>query len=114
MTSPAVPSPAIYVDVDDTLVRSFGSKRIPMTGMVERVRELAQKGATLYLWSTAGADYARRTAAELGLEDCFQAFLPKPEVLIDDRALEDWRVSEIHPAACHSMRLEDILRTRRG
>jgi hypothetical protein len=29
-----------YVDVDDTLVRSFGSKRIPMTEMVRHVREL--------------------------------------------------------------------------
>ena len=27
-------APAIFVDVDDTLVRSFGSKRIPITVMV--------------------------------------------------------------------------------
>ncbi len=33
-----------YVDVDDTLVRSFGSKRIPMTEMVRHVRELKRAG----------------------------------------------------------------------
>ena len=35
-----------YVDVDDTLIRSFGSKRIPMTEMVAFVRSLKQQGAT--------------------------------------------------------------------
>lgn len=53
-------------------------------------------------------------AAELGVEDCFQAFLPRPEVLIDAEALEDWRVSEIHASAFNSVRLEDILRIPRG
>ena len=36
-----------YVDVDDTLVRSFGSKRIPMTEMVQYVRELNRDGVAL-------------------------------------------------------------------
>lgn len=35
---PSDRSPVIYVDVDDTLVRSFGSKRIPIGAMVARVR----------------------------------------------------------------------------
>jgi hypothetical protein len=55
------------------------------------VRELRAKGATLYLWSTGGAAYARDTAAELGLTDCFTDFLPKPTVIIDDQPIQEWR-----------------------
>lgn len=39
-TAFAAPPLVAFVDVDDTLVRSAGSKRIPTTSMVERVREL--------------------------------------------------------------------------
>lgn len=82
----------VYVDVDDTLVRSIGSKRIPLPGTIEQVRRLAASGSyDLYCWSTGGADYARASAAELGVEACFVAFLPKPEVYIDDQSFEDWR-----------------------
>ncbi len=49
----------IYVDVDDTLVRSTGKTRIPMTSVIEHVRQLTTDGATLYLWSAGGADYCR-------------------------------------------------------
>ncbi len=34
-------TPVIYVDIDDTLVRSFGSKRMPMSHMVALVRATA-------------------------------------------------------------------------
>jgi hypothetical protein len=88
-----------YVDVDDTLVRSFGSKRIPMTEMVRHVRELHRDGIVLYAWSSGGADYARDTARELEVEDCFQAFLPKPNIIIDDQAPAEWRrLVHVHPA----------------
>ena len=76
--------PVVYVDVDDTLVRSFGSKRMAMPAVVQCVRELNAAGFRLYCWSTAGADYCRVTAQELGILDCFQGFLPKPEIIIDD------------------------------
>jgi phosphoserine phosphatase len=81
----------VFVDVDDTLVRSVGSKRIPMPRVVERVKRLRQEGATLFLWSTGGAEYARQSAHELGISDCFTAFLPKPNLIIDDQAVADWR-----------------------
>jgi len=45
----------------------------------------------LYLWSAGGADYARKSAQELGISDCFVAFLPKPNLIIDDQAVADWR-----------------------
>jgi hypothetical protein len=92
-----------YVDVDDTLVRSFGSKRIPMTEMVSHVRDLHRDGVVLYAWSSGGADYAREAAAELGLESCFRAFLPKPNIVIDDQAPADWRrLIHVHPAEATS------------
>ena len=81
----------VFVDVDDTLVRSVGTKRIPMPGVVAEVRRLSQEGAQLFLWSSGGADYCRATAAELGLTECFSGFLPKPTVYIDDQAVQDWR-----------------------
>jgi hypothetical protein len=88
----------VFVDVDDTLVRSAGSKRIPMTAVAERVAALKQAGATLYCWSTGGADYALEVARELGLEHCFVTFLPKPTILLDDQAPHEWRLCRhVHP-----------------
>lgn len=81
----------IYVDVDDTLIRSIGTKRIPMPRVVDRVKGLHRDGAVLYLWSSGGADYARDSAIELGLEECFTAFLPKPTIMIDDQPVDEWR-----------------------
>ncbi len=37
----------VYVDIDDTLIRSFGSKRIAMSHTVDRVRQLHADGAEL-------------------------------------------------------------------
>lgn len=81
----------VYVDVDDTLVRSVGAKRIPMPAVVEHVRDLHSAGAVLFCWSTGGADYARESARELGVDECFASFLPKPNVLLDDQAPDEWR-----------------------
>lgn len=80
----------VYVDVDDTLVRQTGTKRIPMVAVVAHVRELHRAGATLFCWSAGGADYARRTANELGIEALFTGFLPKPHVLVDDQPPSEW------------------------
>lgn len=73
--------PVIYVDVDDTLVRSFGSKRMPMGHMVTLVRTLKEAGVELYCWSSGGAAYAKSSADDVRLTDCFTAFLPKPHLL---------------------------------
>jgi hypothetical protein len=79
------------MDIDDTLVRSFGSKRIPMTEMVSHVGDLHRAGVSLYAWSSGGADYAREAARELGIEALFTGFLPKPNVIIDDQSPAEWR-----------------------
>ena len=98
----------LFVDIDDTLVRSFGSKRIPMSSVIDRVRALHAEGAVLYAWSSGGADYARSTADELGLADCFVAYLPKPDVFVDDVRVEAWRNTvQLHPnAVVHRTLLE--------
>jgi cation transport ATPase len=94
----AVSKSLVYFDVDDTLVRSAGSKRIPIPAVVERVRSLHAKGITLYLWSSAGADYARSTAAELGISSCFAGFLPKPTHIVDDQHITKWSgLVHLHP-----------------
>jgi cation transport ATPase len=81
----------IYVDVDDTLVRSFGTKRMPMASVVSSIQALHQDGVVMYLWSSGGGEYARESAVELGIENCFVAFLPKPDVYIDDQSFDEWR-----------------------
>jgi FMN phosphatase YigB (HAD superfamily) len=81
----------VFVDVDDTLVRSIGTKRIPMPAVVQRVREMHGEGVELYLWSSGGAEYARSSAIELGIEECFVAFLPKPDAYLDDQSVDEWR-----------------------
>jgi hypothetical protein len=97
-----------YVDIDDTLVRSFGSKRIPMTEMVSHVRNLHRDGVTLYAWSSGGADYARDAAKELGLEAVFAGFLPKPNVIIDDQSPAEWRrLIHVRPGEAATKTIEE-------
>lgn len=91
----------IYIDVDDTFVRSYGTKRIPMPAVIAAIRQLHTQGETLYCWSSGGAEYARASAEEFGIADCFLGFLPKPDVLLDDQAIADWRrLRQVHPNEC--------------
>lgn len=75
----------IFVDVDDTLIRSFGTKRIPIPSAIRYVREMFKAGHILYCWSRGGAHYSREVATELGIAECFVCFLPKPDIVFDDR-----------------------------
>ena len=81
----------IFVDVDDTLVRSVGTKRIPIPSVVQAVRKLKEQGAILYCWSSGGSEYARASAVQLELEDCFIGYLPKPNAIVDDQPPQAWR-----------------------
>jgi hypothetical protein len=63
----------IYVDVDDTLVRSAGCKRIPVPAVIQHVAEPHRDGVLLYCWSSGGADYARQSAEEFGIAHYFTA-----------------------------------------
>jgi hypothetical protein len=75
----------IYVDVDDTLIRTFGTKQIPISRAIEYVKLKHGEGCALYLWSRGGAEYAQSVASNLGIAELFLAFLPKPDVVFDDR-----------------------------
>jgi hypothetical protein len=89
----------VYFDIDDTLVRSVGHKRIPMPAVIAQIRRLKEEGAVLFLWSSGGAEYCRTTAVELGVEACFSGFLPKPTVYVDDQPMQEWRLcTHLYPA----------------
>ncbi len=88
---PEARSPVVFVDVDDTLVRSVGSKRLPMPNAIAAIKAMHQRGDQLYLWSSGGGDYARASAQELGIEHCFLGFLPKPDVYVDDQSVDEWK-----------------------
>ncbi len=101
----------LFVDIDDTLVRSFGSKRIPMTPVIERIRALHAAGAVLYAWSSGGAAYVEATLVELELTDCFVACLPKPQVFVDDVRVEAWRTAvQLHPNEIVASSVDDLER----
>lgn len=112
---PGGPTPLVmFVDVDDTLVRSAGSKRFPMRSMIERVRELHAAGVRLYCWSSGGAEYAHRSAVELGLADCFSGFLSKPDLLIDDLPqIVGKTLVCLHPNEAASMSVDEIIAAAR-
>jgi hypothetical protein len=94
----------IYVDVDDTLVRSAGSKRIPIPSVIQHIIQLHAEGALLYCWSSGGAEYARQSAEEFGLAHCFAGFLPKPQVIIDDQQVAEWpEFLHVHPSSCRTL-----------
>jgi hypothetical protein len=81
----------VFIDVDDTLTRSVGTKRIPIPAVVAKIRRLKDEGAAMYLWSSGGAAYCEATAVDLGISDCFKGFLAKPDVYIDDQPVSEWR-----------------------
>jgi hypothetical protein len=98
----------IYVDIDDTLIRSYGSKRMPIPATIEHIKELKKQGAKLYCWISGGAEYAENSAKELGIKDIFEAFLPKPQMLLDDQEINYWRgMIQVHPMSCRSKGLND-------
>ena len=71
----------IFVDVDLTLIDASGRIR---GGAPEALAKLKDKGCHLYLWSTNGADYARKVAQLYNMEGFFEGFSAKPDIIIDD------------------------------
>ncbi len=97
----------VYLDVDETIVRNYGSKRIPIPTVIEHVKDLSKQGAIMYCWSSGGAEYAQASAKEFGIEECFIGFLPKPELAIDDMKLSQWRnLLQVHPNECQGNTVE--------
>jgi len=91
----------IYIDVDETFLRNYGAKQIAIPSVIKHIKDLKDAGATLYCWSSGGAEYAKSSAKKFGIESCFLGFLPKPNVAIDDMPFSKWRnLLEIHPNMC--------------
>ena len=87
-----------FVDIDDTLIRTVGTKRMPLPHVVNRVRELAAEGTVLFAWSSGGAEYAKEVATELEIATHFAGFLPKPTLMLDDQSPSEWRYFKVqHP-----------------
>jgi hypothetical protein len=49
------------------------------------------------------------TLVELGIEACFQAFLPKPDALIDDVRVGEWRLTQLHPSECRGKSAGELI-----
>jgi hypothetical protein len=71
----------IFIDVDLTLV---DANRNLLAGAPEALAKLKGKGCHLFLWSTNGAEYARKIAGLYGLTEMFEGFSAKPDIIIDD------------------------------
>ena len=71
----------IFVDVDLTLVDAQGRL---LDGAREALTRLHDKGCHLFLWSSAGVDYARKIAALHQLAELFEGYASKPDIIIDD------------------------------
>ena len=71
----------VFVDVDLTLVDHAG---VLLPGAVDAIKTLHRGGCHLFLWSTGGAAYCRQIAERASIAELFEAFLPKPDIYIDD------------------------------
>ena len=71
----------VFVDVDLTLIDANG-KLLPDAPAA--LAQLRDRGCHLYLWSTNGADYARKVAGLYHLTAMFEGFSAKPDIIIDD------------------------------
>lgn len=71
----------VFVDVDLTLVDANGTL---LDGAREALLALKEAGCHLFLWSTVGADYCRKVADLHHVNDLFEGFTAKPDIVIDD------------------------------
>ncbi|HVM59241.1 MAG TPA: hypothetical protein VMV72_00105 [Verrucomicrobiae bacterium] len=84
----------VFVDVDLTLVDQNGNL---LEGAADSLRILKDKGCHLYLWSTAGTNYARSVAERHRLSDLFEGYAPKPDIVIDDMPASALNVIVFNP-----------------
>ncbi len=71
----------ISIDVDGTLLDENENLN-PQSS--EKLLQLQSKGHRLQLWSTGGADYAKKIAIKFGLTGFFESYATKADVAIDD------------------------------
>ncbi len=71
----------VFVDVDLTLV---DAQQVIRPGATTAMQVLFDSGCHLFLRSTGGGPYCRQIAERYGIAHLFEAFLPKPDIYIDD------------------------------
>ena len=71
----------ISIDVDGTLLDEYENVHPEVRN---QLGALKNEGHRLQLWSTGGADYARRRATEKVMTDLFESYATKPDIAIDD------------------------------
>ena len=72
----------IFIDVDLTLI---DAKYSLIPGAREGLTQLKdERMSFIFLWSTNGADYARKIASLYHLTEMFEGFAAKPDIIIDD------------------------------
>ena len=79
----------IFFDILGTLLTKDGD---PRPHAREVLLKLVGTGHGVYLWSTAGEDYAAQAAWALGVEDAISGCCPKhhpPEGIVVDYAVDD-------------------------
>jgi hypothetical protein len=87
-----------FIDIDDTMIRSIGTKRIPITDTIKFIKNIDTKIDSIYLWSRGGAEYTKEIADSLGIAHLISGFLPKPDVMIDDQRISDWaHLKQLYP-----------------
>jgi hypothetical protein len=98
---------SVFVDCDDTLILwdvsayVFAPKvSIEYAGHkselaihqknVNLVRKMAKLGHPIVVWSATGADWAKKVAEAVGLDDIVVGYLTKPKYIIDDLDAANW------------------------
>lgn len=71
----------ISIDVDLTLINENGEL---LSGAIDGLKALKAKGYSLTLWSYGGEEYARLIAGKHKLENFFEGYATKPDLVIDD------------------------------
>lgn len=47
------------------------------------------------------------------MEDCFVAFLPKPDGYVDDIAIAEWAGAQLHPNEARGLSVNEVLQKLR-
>jgi hypothetical protein len=102
-------SNCIWFDCDDTLIMwgNHSSRRdrilitdphlpeekislIPHKTHINILKRNHAQGRTVIVWSAAGYEWAVAVVNALKLEKFVSLILPKPVIIVDDKAMEDW------------------------
>lgn len=77
------------IDVFDPVTKRFIRMNFN-TNMVRLLREERQRGSYTIVWSRSGWEWAKNVVLALGLEDCVDRVMSKPQVYFDDTPVELW------------------------